>query len=65
MKNISRRKIILTAVIFLILLLDWAALDDITTGNEPDYYGEYAVLILSAVFFVIYFLWKSTRKKAV
>ena len=29
------------------LLLDWTALDDITTGNEPSLFGEYLILILS------------------
>lgn len=28
-------------LIVIILLLDFAALDDITTGNEPTYLGEY------------------------
>ena len=30
-----------------LLLLDFAALDDITTGNEPDFYLEYAILGVS------------------
>lgn len=40
-----------TAFIVVILLLDYAALDDITTGNEPNYYGEYAILVISAIIF--------------
>lgn len=35
-----------------ILLLDFAALDDITTGNEPNYTGEYLILTLSVLVFV-------------
>lgn len=34
-----------------ILLLDWAALDDITTGNEPNYYLEYLTLAGSVLIF--------------
>ena len=37
---------IATAMLAL-LLLDFAALDDITTGNEPNFYLEYAVLGIS------------------
>ena len=37
---------IATAMLAL-LLLDFAALDDITTGNEPDFYLEYAMLSIS------------------
>ncbi len=49
--------------ILVLLLLDWAALDDITTGNEPDYYGEYAVLVISAVVYgVLGYLYITTRR---
>ncbi len=37
--------------ILLVLLLDLAALDDITTGNEPNYWGEWDVLIASVFVF--------------
>ncbi|HLB61093.1 MAG TPA: hypothetical protein VJL83_05815 [Patescibacteria group bacterium] len=36
-----------------LVLLDLAALDDITTGNEPDMTGEYAILIFSTFVFGI------------
>lgn len=36
-------------IVVMLLMLDWAALDDITTGTEPDFYGEYAILIISVV----------------
>jgi len=39
--------------VFLLLVLDWLALDDITTGNEPDLWGEYAILTVSLVIFGI------------
>jgi len=42
-----------------LLLLDWAALDDITTGNEPDYWGEYLVLAVSGVVFL--WLWRKRK----
>jgi len=32
----------------LLLALVWAAADDITTGNEPDYRGEHLVLVMGA-----------------
>ena len=47
-------------LIIAVLLLDFAALDDITTGNEPDYNGEYAVLALSVMFFG-YLIYKKVR----
>lgn len=43
-----------------ILVLDFMALDDITTGNEPDYYLEYAILGISVV--VLPFLFLIIRK---
>lgn len=46
------RAIVIVGIIFL-LLLDWAALDDITTGSEPNYIFEYTVLIVSAVVYGI------------
>ncbi len=45
------KKVSKTAFVIVILLLDYAALDDITTGNEPDYYGEYAILVISVIIF--------------
>jgi len=30
-----------------VLAVDWAALDDITTGNEPDFVGEFVALAVS------------------
>lgn len=50
MENINR-SLTSKIMIFLLLVLDWAALDDITTGNEPDYFGEYAVLLASLILF--------------
>jgi hypothetical protein len=42
-----------------LLLLDWAALDDITTGNEPNYWGEYLTLVVSGVIFL--WLWRKRK----
>lgn len=39
------------AVVILFLILDFLALDDITTGNEPDLSSEYLTLILSGLVF--------------
>ena len=57
------KKIIIGVIIATLLLLDWAALDDITTGNEPDYKGEYLTLIFSAIVFVgLITYWVKTKK---
>lgn len=37
--------------VFLVMLLDFAALDDITTGNEPNYWGEWDILFASVFLF--------------
>lgn len=48
-------KILLPVSLAGVLFLDWAALDDITTGNEPSQAGEYLMLIVSVplLFFII------------
>jgi lipid II:glycine glycyltransferase (peptidoglycan interpeptide bridge formation enzyme) len=61
------KKIATIIAILVLLALDWAALDDITTGNEPDYSGEYFVLVASVlVFGLLIFLyikkWKKSKK---
>jgi len=57
------KKICLWLLIIVLLILDWLALDDITTGNEPNYSGEYAILIGSLV--ILVFLWIMIRKKKI
>ena len=47
------KKLLLAGFVIILLLLDFAALDDITTGNEPSYIEEYAILIVSAIIFVL------------
>lgn len=42
----------LIAVTIAVLLLDFAALDDITTGNEPSYVLEYSILGISVFVFI-------------
>jgi lipid II:glycine glycyltransferase (peptidoglycan interpeptide bridge formation enzyme) len=44
-------KIIQVSFVLIILALDWAALDDITTGNEPNFNAEYLMLIISGIIF--------------
>lgn len=41
----QRTAIAVAAVV--LVLLDLAALDDITTGAEPNFYGEYTMLAVS------------------
>lgn len=36
-----------------VILIDYAALDDITTGSEPSFILEYLFLMFSVVWFVI------------
>ena len=45
------KKLLVSLFIFAVLALDWVALDDITTGIEPNYTGEYLILILSLLIF--------------
>ncbi len=42
-----------------LLLLDWAALDDIMTGTEQNYIGEYLMLGVSGVIFL--WLWRKRK----
>lgn len=55
-----RRAVILLAIA-IVLALDWAALDDITTGMEPGFVGEYATLVASVP--AVGMLWLWLRKK--
>ena len=47
----SFKKYHLAGLVIFFLLLDWAALDDITTGNEPSYFLEYSILAISVLIF--------------
>ena len=37
----------IASAVLVLFLLDFAALDDITTGNEPDFYSEDGILGIS------------------
>ena len=50
------------ATSLLVLLLTWAALDDITTGAEPSFIGEYTVLVLSGIWFAVTAGWLMRRR---
>ncbi|HET9228588.1 MAG TPA: hypothetical protein VFR31_18060 [Thermoanaerobaculia bacterium] len=55
-----RIAIVLISIFF--LALDWLALDDITTGNQPTFHAEYAMLLLSAAWFAAAaVLWRRPR----
>ena len=47
-----------------LVLLDWAALDDITTGVEPDFRLEWGMLLLSvpAAYFLVKRLYRLRRR---
>lgn len=55
------KKIFWYAVTGVILLFDYAALDDITTGNELNYTIEYTALGLSVV--LIFLIFRYALKK--
>jgi len=50
MSQVSLQKITgwLAVGAWILLALVWAAADDMTTGNEPDYRGEYLVLVVGS-----------------
>jgi len=48
------------ALAILIAALDWAALDDITTGREPSFWMEWTFLALSAPLLLA--LWHMARR---
>jgi len=49
MKN--QKRLITVILIVVVLIIDFFALDDITTGNEPNYIGEYITIFL---FFAVF-----------
>ena len=48
--------------VLVVLLLDFAALDDITTGNQPHFYPEYTMLAISALLFAA-LGWRLVRER--
>jgi uncharacterized membrane protein YdcZ (DUF606 family) len=61
-------RIIKIVIIGGILVLMWAAMDDITTGNEPDLIGEWVVVFCGTVLLLFMIWWeymkKGTRREA-
>lgn len=45
--NMGIRKVFIIALAAVVILLDYAALDDITTGKQPYFYFEYLAIIAS------------------
>ena len=45
------KRALIVAISVALLLLCWAALDDITTGNQPDYVLEWMCVWLTVVWF--------------
>ncbi len=45
------KKVLVWGNVLSLLALDWAALDDITTGNEPNFFLEYTILLISVLVF--------------
>ena len=51
------KKHFILIIVAIFVILDWLALDDITTGSEPTLLGEYLILLISIFVFAgaIYF----------
>lgn len=47
------KKLVVAIIILALILIDFAALDDITTGSEPSFILEYSILTVSAFIFTI------------
>lgn len=47
-------KFLLILFIIMLLALDWAALDDLNTGNEPDKRGEVAMVVASVPLLLVF-----------
>jgi len=58
------KKSLLRAFVIGLLILDWLALDDITTGSEPDYFGEWTIIAASVVIFGLLLSKKLLRRPA-
>ena len=52
-------------IIIALIIFDLSALDDITTGNEPDLASEYAMLIFSALAFAAIHLKRNLVRESV
>jgi hypothetical protein len=59
----AKRALLWLGVIALVLL-NWAALDDITTGNEPDFTLEWAIVTASVLLFGVWVTAKVWRRKS-
>ena len=55
------RKIALTTIV--VLLLAYAAFDDITTDNDTDFRLEYGMLILAALWMAYVAVWAVLRRR--
>lgn len=49
----KNKKIIFAVLICILLIFDYAALDDITTGRESSYSFEYVFLLFSAILITV------------
>ena len=46
------KRVFLIGFLVVLAVLDWLALDDITTGNQPSYMVEYLFLFVSFLVFL-------------
>lgn len=46
-RRLTLRSVVLVLCILVLLVLNWAALDDITTGSEQSYFWEWAIFFVT------------------
>lgn len=57
----TKRQYIKFFTILILVFLNFVALNDITTGNEPNYYVEWTIILLSIIFVFVYIAMKQKR----
>ncbi len=55
-------KVLKWLLVTCVILLVWLALDDITTGYEPDFKQEYSVVLAGIILIPMLLYWKPGRK---
>jgi hypothetical protein len=49
----KRKKYTILGITFALIILDFLALDDITTGSEPSYWKEWDILLFSLIIYAL------------
>jgi hypothetical protein len=53
----------LIVISVLLLVLNWLALDDITTGTEPSTWMEWTVVATTLLWFLLLGIWRFSRRR--